>query len=149
MAPTFSGCSTTHSTRASRSDDAQYWHGSTAVMLLLTSLRPRRSVERPVPPPMATTCGPRASERFCSDLRRFAAAKGNPGLYHETVTLAFLFLIRERTLAEPESFDDFAARNPDLLCWKPSALARYYKPETLESERARHSFLLPDRLALP
>ncbi len=35
-----------------------------AVMLLLTSLRPRRSVERPVPPPMATMRGPRASERF-------------------------------------------------------------------------------------
>ena len=91
----------------------------------------------------------RASERFCSDLRRFAAAKGSPGLYHETVTLAFLFLIRERMLGEPEPFEDFAARNPDLLCWKPSALARYYQPETLESERARHSFLLPDRLALP
>jgi len=91
----------------------------------------------------------RASERFCSDLRRFAAAKGSPGLYHETVTLAFLFLIHERMLAEPEPFEDFAARNPDLLCWKPSALTRYYKPETLESERARHTFLLPDRLALP
>jgi hypothetical protein len=91
----------------------------------------------------------RASERFSSDLRRFAAAKGKPGLYHETVTLAFLFLIRERMPAEPEPFEDFAARNPDLLSWKPSALERYYKPETLESERARHSFLLPDRLALP
>ena len=37
---------------------------TTAVMLLLTSLRPRSSVDRPVPPPMATMRGPRASERF-------------------------------------------------------------------------------------
>ena len=35
-----------------------------AVMLLLCSLRPRSSVESPVPPPMATSRGPRASERF-------------------------------------------------------------------------------------
>jgi len=37
---------------------------TTAVMLLLTSLRPRSSVLRPVPPPIATSRGPRASERF-------------------------------------------------------------------------------------
>ena len=35
-----------------------------AVMLLVTSFRPRSSVDRPVPPPMATMRGPRASERF-------------------------------------------------------------------------------------
>jgi hypothetical protein len=90
-----------------------------------------------------------AAERFAADLRRFAAAKGKPGLYHETLTLAFLFLIRERMLAGPERFEDFAARNPELLRWKPSILERYYRPETLASERARHTFLLPDRLALP
>ena len=37
---------------------------TTAVMLLVYALRPRSSVERPVPPPMATTRGPRASDRF-------------------------------------------------------------------------------------
>ena len=37
---------------------------TTAVMLLVISFRPRSRVDRPVPPPMATTRGPRASERF-------------------------------------------------------------------------------------
>lgn len=90
-----------------------------------------------------------AANRFVADLHRFATAKGQPGLYHETITLAFLFLIRERMLAAEEPFEDFAARNPDLLRWKPSALDRYYRPETLASERARAAFLLPDRLAQP
>ena len=89
-----------------------------------------------------------AAERFSADLKRFAAAKGSPGLYHETITLAFLFLIRERMADEPEPFDDFAARNPELLRWEPSPLARYYRDDTLASERARRCFVLPDRLAI-
>jgi hypothetical protein len=88
-----------------------------------------------------------AAPRFCADLQRFAAAKGKPGLYHETVTLAFLFLIRERMPQEAERFEEFAARNPELLTWKPSALDRYYRDETLASKRARQGFVLPDRLA--
>ena len=35
-----------------------------AVRLLVCSLSPRRSVDRPVPPPIATTRGPRARNRF-------------------------------------------------------------------------------------
>jgi hypothetical protein len=91
----------------------------------------------------------RAIERFSVDLRRFALAKGKPGLYHETLTLAFLFLIHERMAGEDEDFDGFRARNPDLFRWNPSALDRYYRKETLTSELARRKFLLPDRLALP
>ena len=90
----------------------------------------------------------RAIERFSVDLRRFALAKGKPGLYHETLTLAFLFLIHERMDGAGESFDAFRARNPDLFRWNPSALDRYYRKETLASELARRKFLLPDRLAL-
>ena len=37
---------------------------TTAVRLLVCSLRPRSSVERPVPPPIATMRGPRARNRF-------------------------------------------------------------------------------------
>ena len=55
---------------------------------------------------------------------------------------------RERA-ARPGGTEDwpaFAARNPDLLAWKPSVLeARYYREETLWSERARRVFVLPDR----
>jgi len=89
----------------------------------------------------------RAVERFASDLRRFALAKGAPGLYHETLTFGFLFLVHERLGPPDEDFDSFASRNPDLLAWKPSALDRYYRPETLASDRARRRFVLPDRLS--
>src|SRR5690349_22735558 len=41
-----------------------------------------------------------AIQRFSVALTRFAAAKGKPGLYNETVTWAFLFLIREWRVAE-------------------------------------------------
>ena len=41
----------------------------------------------------------------------------------------------------------FAERHADLLAWNPSILERYYRPETLWSERARRTFVMPDRLA--
>ena len=87
--------------------------------------------------------------RFAEGLRHFAAAKGRPGLYHETVTWAYLLLIRERRAqaAGGETWEEFAARNGDLLAWEPSILSHYYRDETLASELARRVFVLPDRMA--
>jgi hypothetical protein len=85
--------------------------------------------------------------RFAEGLRRLAASAGKPGLYHETITWAYVLLVSERRV-EPgaEEWPAFAARNPDLLAWKPSVLeARYYREETLWSDRARQTFVLPDR----
>ena len=45
-------------------------------------------------------------------------------------------------LAADTTWAGFASRNADLLAWKPSILDRYYRPETLLSERARLTFLL-------
>lgn len=86
-----------------------------------------------------------ALTRFAEGLKRFATAHGHPGLYHETITWAYLFLIQERmTEADgSETFEGFAARNPDLLAWNPSVLDRYYEKEALFSERARRIFVLP------
>jgi hypothetical protein len=92
---------------------------------------------------------PRALESFPERLRAFALKKGTPNLYHQTITWAFLLLLAERLGDAQEAFDAFAARNPALLAWNPSLLDRYYKQETLASERARSLFLLPDRLAEP
>jgi len=85
--------------------------------------------------------------RFSAGLRRLAAAAGQPGLYHETITWAYVLLVNERRAAPgAESWPAFAARNPDLLTWEPSVLeTRYYRAETLWSERARATFVLPDR----
>jgi len=92
-----------------------------------------------------------ALARFANGLRRFAAANGRPGLYHETITWAYLFLIHERLAAASagESWEDFAARNADLLTWNPSVLDRYYERETLFSDRARRLFVMPEPARSP
>jgi hypothetical protein len=88
-----------------------------------------------------------ALDRFCSALIHFAELKGKPGLYHETITWAFLFLIRERMARaeQPQSWTQFAAANADLLDWRKNILRKYYRGETLSSDLAKRMFLLPDR----
>ena len=83
-------------------------------------------------------------------LARFAAAHGKPNLYHETITWAFLLLIRERMARTEcqETWPEFAASNGDLLSWEDNVLKKYYRTETLGSELARTTFLFPDR-AIP
>ncbi|MGH9158840.1 MAG: hypothetical protein ACRD2X_02480 [Vicinamibacteraceae bacterium] len=92
---------------------------------------------------------PEALLRFTRALHAFAA-RGRPNLYHETVTVAFMLVIAERAGEgdAPATWDAFAAGNADLLAWKPSVLDRYYRSETLWSDRARRRFVMPDRLAL-
>ena len=89
---------------------------------------------------------PAALREFSTALKRFAAAKGAHGLYHETITWAFLLIISERQVRQPAStWDDFARGNADLLMWKPSILERYYSKELLKSELGRRTFVMPDR----
>jgi hypothetical protein len=86
-----------------------------------------------------------ALARFTTALQRFATFHGHAGLYHETITWAYLFLIHERVAdsTHDEPWEEFAARHPDLVTWKPSILDRYYDSETLRSDRARRLFVLP------
>lgn len=86
-----------------------------------------------------------ALDRFSTSLKRFARSQGKPALYHETITWAFMFLVSTRMRAD-ETWDDFVSRHPDLLRWRPSILDRYYRPDTIASDRARHTFLFPDAL---
>jgi hypothetical protein len=87
-----------------------------------------------------------AIARFSADLKRFALSKGKPHLYHETITWAYLLLIRQRVahVDTPPTWEEFVERNPDLLVWKGGAIERYYLPETLKSDFARRTFVLPD-----
>lgn len=88
-----------------------------------------------------------ALDRFSTALRRFAAAKGKAGLYHETITWAYLLLINERMerCGRHVDWGRFEGANSDLMTWRPSVLESYYTPETLGSDLARRIFLLPDR----
>jgi nitroreductase len=87
-----------------------------------------------------------AIARFRAGLQRYAASLGATGKYHETVTWAFMILIHERTRlpGAPTAWDEFALAHPDLLA--SSVLGAYYSPELLASERARSTFVMPDRL---
>jgi aspartate/methionine/tyrosine aminotransferase len=65
-----------------------------------------------------------AFERFSQCLVRFAAAHGKSTLYKETLTLAYLLLIRQRVAqaAHAQSWEEFKSRNLDLLDRKRNVL---------------------------
>jgi len=87
-----------------------------------------------------------ALDRFCRALKRFATARGKSQLYHETITHAYFFLIRERMArCAGATWDEFARCNSDLFVWKDGILARYYNEATLQSDLARTVFLFPDK----
>jgi hypothetical protein len=67
-----------------------------------------------------------ALERFSLALARFAAANGKPQLCNETITWAFMFLIRERLARSrsEQTWNEFAAANADLLTWKDNVLKK-------------------------
>ena len=87
-----------------------------------------------------------ALDRFAAALKRYAAARGKSERYHETITHAYFFLIRERMARRAgDTWDDFARKNPDLLLDKERILAQYYEETTLRSDLARSVFLFPDK----
>lgn len=77
-------------------------------------------------------------------LRAMSARAGNPQAFHQTVTIAFLSLIAERMQESggAADFDALVGAHPELL--DKAALTRWYRPERLASEAARHTFLLPE-----
>jgi hypothetical protein len=89
-----------------------------------------------------------ALQRFSAALKKFAAANGKPHLYNETITSAFIFLIRERIVRAgcQQTWTQFAADNPDMLNWEDNILKKYYRSETLKSDLAKSTFLFPDKL---
>lgn len=74
-------------------------------------------------------------------LQTLALRAGKPGLYHETMTIAFMSIVAERIAdGDAATFDELLARNPDLS--DRALLQRYYPPEILASARARQQFVL-------
>jgi hypothetical protein len=87
--------------------------------------------------------------RFPTALARYAEAHGKSGLYNETITWAYILLIRERMIRanRRQTWADFQAHNQDLLSWKSNILKKYYRAETLSSELAKGTFLFPDKIS--
>lgn len=90
-----------------------------------------------------------ASRRMVEGIRAFARLHGATGLYHETITQAWLRLIADGRRRAPAagSFAGFLEQNPQLAT--KGALDPYYDPATLQSDAARASFVAPDRAPLP
>lgn len=91
---------------------------------------------------------PAAIGEFSEAIKRFAIAKGAHGLYHETITWAFLLIIGERQARQAAAtWLEFSTANQDLLSWKPSILERYYSKDFLMSDLARRAFVMPDKVS--
>lgn len=90
--------------------------------------------------------------RFPAALTRYAEAHGKAGLYHETITWAYILLIQERMMraGRAQEWEEFKTANADLMTWTTTILKQYYRDETLSSALARKIFLFPDKApALP
>jgi hypothetical protein len=85
--------------------------------------------------------------KLSESIKRFATFHGKADRYHETITWAYFFLIRERVerIGFEQSWEEFITHNEDLFDWKDNILARYYKEGTLSEDVARRTFVLPDR----
>ncbi len=90
-----------------------------------------------------------ASARFMSALQRLTRKLGIPGKYHETISWFFMLLIEERRSAqETDDWFSFHRDHADLFARGDDDIVnRYYSSELLGSDRARQSFMLPDKLA--
>ena len=88
-----------------------------------------------------------ALTRVSQGIKHFAAFHGKAERYHETITWAYFFLIRERVerIGFAQTWDEFTSSNEDLFDWKDSVLKLYYNEATLSSVFARGTFVLPDR----
>lgn len=85
--------------------------------------------------------------RFSRGLKLLAAKAGRPEIYHETITVAFLALLGERTAARRYAgWNEFRANNSDLL--DKRCLEKWYGKEQLASDLARRTFCLPAELRL-
>ncbi len=85
----------------------------------------------------ATACA-----RYAGAIKAMAERAGAHDKYNATITFAFMSVIAERKAHAPDAdFDDFLARNPDLL--SKDILLSWYSKDRLSSPLARSQFLMP------
>jgi hypothetical protein len=76
-------------------------------------------------------------------LRAFAASVGKPDRYHETITVAFMALVRQHLheRGDEGGWPGFAHRNPELF--ERDLLLGFFPKAVLDSPTARQIFVLP------
>lgn len=88
-----------------------------------------------------------AIDRTETAIRRYATSLGQPDRYHDTITVAFLALIRQRICERGDGggWAGFASANPDMF--ERDLLLRYFPRSQLDTPLARKVFVLPQRSA--
>jgi hypothetical protein len=79
-----------------------------------------------------------------SGIQAFAKHHNLSGLYHETITTAWMHLLATH---QENSFEEFLTVNESFL--NSNLLHRFWTPETLASREARSHWVPPDRQELP
>jgi len=77
-------------------------------------------------------------------VQRFAAHHNVPHLYHETITVAWMYLLATH---HESTFEEFLAKNESRL--GKDLLFRFWSPELLDTREAREAWVPPDRQGLP
>jgi len=90
-----------------------------------------------------------AEDRMRRSIPRFAQAAGAGQKYHETMTIAWMRLVRvaSHLSARIATFEEFAQAHSWLL--KKDAIFEFYSPERLLSDSARTNWIEPDLKSLP
>jgi hypothetical protein len=96
-----------------------------------------------------TECGPgEAIEKAAAGIRNLAQHNGRPGLYHDTLTRAWVYVIAAGVAHSPSStFTEFLDRSPQLL--DKRLLLKHYSPDLLASPRARAGWVAPGVRPIP
>jgi len=86
-----------------------------------------------------------AIDRFVGGLKRFAGNAGMPDLYHETVTLFYLYEIyaRRQLLPADHNWAMFRSSNPDLFTSHREFIQKSYPEELLQTQTAKRHFIPP------
>ena len=90
----------------------------------------------------------RAADTMGEAIRQVAAAHGQQGKYHETITRAWAWCVAVHQQRWPgDTFTEFLERNPQLL--DSALLSHFYSPQRLGTPLARQSYVEPDLRPLP
>jgi hypothetical protein len=89
-----------------------------------------------------------ALELVGEGIRQAASDAGAPQKYHATVARAWVELVgHQANRTDTRDFDAFTEQHAELL--DKQLLDRYYRPETLASDRARTTWVEPDLSPFP
>ena len=90
-----------------------------------------------------------AVKKITDGIRRFAAANGADGKYHETITIFWARLVRYAISCAPEvaDFEAFIERNPHLL--DDGLLKQHYSGEVIQIGGGAHEWIEPDLRPMP